>query len=191
MIALDPPFRRATAADAPVLAVLVNEAGHGMPLHLWTSMAGDGGDPWEIGRARQAEKAAQGQIVVADRGAGAVAGLTGYVAEKDEIDEATPALFVPLIELESEVAGSWYVNVLATLPQARGEGLGGALLSIAERIAEAEGCGRMSVIVAGDNAGARRLYERCGYREMARRACVKEGWETDTRDWVLMTKPLP
>ena len=190
MIDLDPPFRLATPDDAPALAVLVNEAGHGLPLHLWTTWAAPGEDPWEIGRARQAEKAAAGRIVVADEGAGVLASLTGYVAAQEEIDADTPDLFVPLIELENEVPGSWYVNVLATLPEARGRGLGAALLNVAERIAEGERCGRMSVIVADDNAGARRLYERQGYDETARRACVRGGWRTGTRDWVLMEKAL-
>ena len=77
-VKLQQPFRIATTADAKELAELVNFAGEGLPLHVWTGMAGDGQDPWEIGRARQAEKAEGGQIFVADFGEGAVAGLTGY-----------------------------------------------------------------------------------------------------------------
>lgn len=190
MIDLSPPFRIATPDDAPALAVLVNEAGQGMPLYLWSQWAEAGAAPWEIGRARQASAAGEGKIVVADEGGGVLAQLTGYVAQFEAVDADTPALFAPLIELENDVPGSWYVNVLATMPQARGQGLGAALLNIAERIAEAEGCEMMSVIVAGDNAGARRLYERQGYREVARRDCVTEGWETETREWVLMVKGL-
>jgi RimJ/RimL family protein N-acetyltransferase len=48
----------------------------------------------------------------------------------------------------------------------------------------------MSVIVSDANAGARRLYERCGYRETATRAMVKEGWQNEGRNWVLLTKAL-
>ena len=190
MIDLDPPFRLATPADAPALAVLVNEAGHGMPHFLWSGWAEADQDPWEIGRARQAAKAAEGRIVVADPGGGVVAQLTGYVAAHEEVTEDVPPLFVPLIELENRVVGSWYVNVLAAMPEARGMGYGGALLNIAERLARAEGCARMSVIVADDNAGARRLYERQGYEETARRACVTGGWQTATRAWVLMERAL-
>jgi ribosomal protein S18 acetylase RimI-like enzyme len=190
MTDLDPPFRIATPEDAPALAELVNAAGHGMPLYLWTTWAEAGQDPWEIGRNRQAKKAADGRIIVADRGNGAVAQLTGYIAEPEIIGDDTPEMFVPLIELENEVPGSWYVNVLATMPEARGQGLGAALLNIAERLGRAATCKRMSVIVASDNPGARRLYERQGYREAARRDCVPGGWKTDTREWVLMTKSL-
>jgi ribosomal protein S18 acetylase RimI-like enzyme len=48
----------------------------------------------------------------------------------------------------------------------------------------------MSVIVSDANAGARRLYERLGYREMARRAMVKEDWTNEGQAWVLLTKAL-
>lgn len=48
----------------------------------------------------------------------------------------------------------------------------------------------MSVIVADNNAGARRLYERFGYEEVATVPCVKEGWETETEHWVLLIKSL-
>ncbi len=192
MIPLDAPFRLATERDAPALAELVNFAGEGLPLHIWKGLAAPHEDPWEVGRKRQADKAAEGQIVVADFGEGAVASLTGYVIgpAPEPIGDEFPALFRPLQELENEALDSWYVNVLACYPAHRGQGLGSRLLNLAERIAEAEGLGRMSVIVAGDNTGARRLYERQGYRETAERPCVTEGWQTSTDRWVLLMKDL-
>lgn len=48
----------------------------------------------------------------------------------------------------------------------------------------------MSVIVANNNTGARRLYERHGYEVAATLACVKEAWETDTEHWVLLNRSL-
>lgn len=192
MITLDPPFRVATASDAAALAELVNFAGEGLPVHLWTDLAEDGQDPWEVGRMRQAEKAREGQIVVADYGQGAVASLTGYVigSVPIPIGRDFPPLFRPLQELENQALDSWYVNVLASYPAHRGQGLGSKLLDIAERIARDAGLGEMSVIVADTNAGARRLYERHGYRELAARPCEKEGWDTEIAQWVLLTKPL-
>lgn len=192
MIRLDPPFRTATEADAPELAELVNFAGEGLPRYIWSQLGKPGEDPWDVGRARQAAKAAEGQIVVADYGEGAVAGLTGYVIGPDPvpIGDDFPALFRPLQELENQAPDSWYVNVLACYPAHRGQGLGSRLLEIADRIAAAEGQRRMSVIVAADNTGARRLYERHGYAETASRPCVAEGWQTDTDRWVLLMKDL-
>ncbi|MEC9342684.1 MAG: GNAT family N-acetyltransferase, partial [Pseudomonadota bacterium] len=80
-LALIPPFRLAAPADAPVLAELVNYAGEGLPHYLWRTMAAEGQDPWQIGRERQAKKAAEGQIYVIDEGDGVVAGLTGYAIQ--------------------------------------------------------------------------------------------------------------
>ena len=192
MIALDSPFRLAHEDDAHALADLVNFAGEGLPLHLWTGLAKDGEDPWVIGRARQAAKARDGQVVVVDFGHGAVAGLTGYGigAEPEEIGDHFSALFRPLQELENQALESWYVNVLACYPENRGRGLGSQLLNLAEEIARADGFRRMSVIVADENEGARRLYERAGYVERAKAPCVKDGWDTTTENWVLLIKPL-
>jgi ribosomal protein S18 acetylase RimI-like enzyme len=192
MIDLTPPLRLANEADAFALAELVNHAGHGLPHYIWTSLADDGQDPWDIGRARQAEKALEGQVVVVDLGDGAVASLTGYGigAEPVAIGEDFPTLFRPLQELENQALESWYVNVLACYPRHRGHGHGSRLLDIAEEIARSEGYRRMSVIVAGDNTGARRLYERKGYAEVATAPCLREGWQTDTETWVLLMKRL-
>jgi len=48
----------------------------------------------------------------------------------------------------------------------------------------------LSGIVSDANMGARRLYERYGYRERAMRAMVKEGWENAGASWILLTKTL-
>lgn len=192
MVKLEPPLRFASEADAKELADLVNFAGEGMPLYIWEGLAKDGQNPWEIGRARQIERVREGQIVVVDFGDGAVASLTGYPigSEPQPIGDDFPALFRPLQELENRALESWYVNVLACYPEYRGQGLGSRLLDLAEQIARDGEMPRMSVIVASNNAGARRLYERQGYEEVAALPCVKEGWETDTEHWVLLIKPL-
>ena len=64
------------------------------------------------------------------------------------------------------------------------------LLALAEDLAREQDLSAMSLIVASGNAGARRLYERTGYVEIARRAIVKEGWECDSDEWVLLVKRL-
>ena len=190
MIELKPPLRIAREEDAPVLAELVNHAGEGMPEYLWSTMAGPGEDPWEIGRQRQAKKVADGQIYVVDEGKGAIAGLTGYAipANPEPIPDDMPAMFRPLQELENLAPATWYVNVLAAIPAERGKGHGTRLLGLAEELASDAGLSGLSLIVAGNNDGARRLYERSGYRELARRLNVPEGWDTDIAEWVLLVK---
>lgn len=82
------------------------------------------------------------------------------------------------------------MNVLEVLPQFRGQGLGTALLSLADETGRTLGKRGMSVIVSDVNRGASRLYERCGYRTAATRPIVKEGWINEGENWVLLTKIL-
>ena len=64
------------------------------------------------------------------------------------------------------------------------------LLEIAEALARDTGRQGLSIIVSDGNSGARRLYERSGYRETATRPIVKEDWKNGGTNWVLLTKPL-
>ncbi len=191
MIDLEPPFRLAEPRDGAVLAKLVNFAGEGMPLYLWQQLAEPGEDPWVVGARRHLSKLETGLVIVADDGEGAFAELTGYSigAEPEPLDEL-PAMLVPLQDLENHALNSWYVNILAIMPDRRNEGWGTKLLAIAETIGRRDNHTRMSVIVADNNGGARRLYERTGYREVTRRPMVKNGWTSDGQNWVLLIKPL-
>ena len=192
MIRLDPPLRLAMRRDARALAELVNFAGEGLPLHLWTKIAGPRADPWEIGRERQEAKVDSANIVVVDEGDGVLAAMTGYVVgpEPEPVTDEMPPLFRPLQELENLAPESWYVNVLAAYPHARGRGYGTRLLQLADEFAREAGLDRLSIIVADLNDGARRLYERRGFSETARRPMVKEGWPGDGEEWVLLMKRL-
>lgn len=49
-------------------------------------------------------------------------------------------------------------------PTHRGSGIGSALLAATERLARESGCDAMEINVDGDDTGARRFYERHGYR---------------------------
>jgi ribosomal protein S18 acetylase RimI-like enzyme len=95
---------------------------------------------------------------------------------------------VPLQELENRAPGTWNVSVLGVLPQFRNLGLGTELLRMADERARKLGKRGMSIIVSDANIGARRLYERLGYREVARRTMVKEQWVSDGHEWVLLIK---
>ena len=194
MLMLDPPFRRATPADASALAELANMAGEGMPFHLWARMAGPGETPWNVGRAR-----ARGEhgsfsyrnAVVAEVDGQVVGSLVGYRLpdEPTAIDlDTTPAMLVPMQELENLVPETLYVNFLATRPEHRRQGYGTGLLSIADRMVSGTDASGLSIIVTDANENARRLYERCGYRSAAVRSMVKEDWKNPGENWLLLTK---
>lgn len=188
-------LRPAQLADAPVLALLVNYAGEGMPLYLWEKLAADGQTGWDVGRQRAERETGsfsyRNATIVESIGAAAGA-LIGYEIPKEPepVPPDMPAMFVPLQELENLAPETWYVNVLAVLPQFRSTGHGSRLLALADETGERLKKSGMSVIVADNNVGARRLYERFGYAETARRPIVKEGWLTEGREWVLLTKEL-
>jgi ribosomal protein S18 acetylase RimI-like enzyme len=192
-------IRPARPADATHLACFVDMASEGLALHLWETMRKPGQTLFEVGRSRAMREEGSfsyrnGHVAELD---GNVAGaLVGYrIAEVHDPnyrrggDPNTPALpgFIqPLVELESMVPGHWYVNILATYPEYRGQGIGGALLAQAEVLAT--GARGMAVVVASENTAARGLYESAGYRQMATRPLVGLPGPHRGGDWVLMTK---
>ena len=189
------PFRPARPEDADVLAQLVNFAGEGLPYYLWGKMASPGEDAWSVGRQRALRDTGAFSFrnaTIAEHDGAAAGALIGYeIGRKAEpIAEDTPALFVPLQELENLALDTWYVNVLAVLPEFRGIGLGGKLLDLADKFGAAAGRAGMSVIVHDTNTGARRLYERHGYHEIARREIVKQDWRAEGKEWLLLTKAI-
>lgn len=187
-------LRPAVKDDAFALAELINFAGEGLPHYLWEEIAGPGETAWEVGsqRARRMDGGFSYRNATVAVDAGSVAAmLLGYPlpAESEPVDfSQMPALFVPLQELENLAPGTWYINVLAVYPEHRRRGLGTRLLALAEEKARETGCAGLSLIVSDANGGARRLYERRGYRENASRPMVKADWDNPGQNWVLMVK---
>jgi ribosomal protein S18 acetylase RimI-like enzyme len=188
-----PPFRRAVQADASVLAVLVNYAGEGMPFYLWGKLVEAGETAWDVGRRRAARESGSfsyRNAVVVEHEHQCAGCLIGYEIPEDPppIPTDMPGMFVPLQQLENMAPSTWYVNVLAVLPQFRNRRHGTQLLRLADEIGRALGKRGMSVIVSDANLGARRLYERQDYRAVALRPMIKECWASDGLNWVLLTK---
>lgn len=64
-----------------------------------------------------------------------------------------------------------FVAYMAVEPECRRSGVGAALLTAAEDEARRRGLPYMALMVTEENAGARRLYERGGYRTERRLLC--------------------
>ncbi len=176
------------------MAELVNMAGENLPYYLWSQLAGPDESPWDVGRSR-AQRESGGfsyrNTIVRVIDDVVVACLIGYpLPDRPDPDVYSdmPAMFVPLQELEDMACGTWYVNVLATLPAYRGKGYGSAFLQLAEQVGFDENKSGMSVIVSDANPGARCLYERHGYVEKSMRPMVKESWENPGQNWLLLVK---
>jgi ribosomal protein S18 acetylase RimI-like enzyme len=188
-------IRAASAADADHLARFTNMAADDLALHFWKKSVGPDGDPFALGRERAARETGNfsyRNAWLAEVDGEVAACLLGYPAalEPEPIEPDTPPLFVPLLELENMAPGSWYLNVLATYPQFRGNGLGSALLAKAEAVTRDLGRSTISLIAEDTHSDALRLYRAKGFTEIARRPLVKEDWPVDASEWILFTKTL-
>jgi hypothetical protein len=93
------------------------------------------GDAWSIGRERAARDVGSfsyRNAKILDRNGLPVAALIGYGIPNapDPVPADIPAMFVPLQELENLAPATWYVNVLAVLPEFRGTSSGQASFAI-------------------------------------------------------------
>jgi ribosomal protein S18 acetylase RimI-like enzyme len=185
-------LRPGRSDDAPLLAELINYAGEGLPLYFWSKTAGPDETAWDVGHRRAAREEAYGNATIIEHNGNAAGCLIGYGigSSPAPIPSDMPAIFAPLHELQNLAPDTWYVNVLAIRPQFRRTGLGTRLLAHADEIASGRGHRALSIVVSDANRGARRLYERCGYREVATRAMVKEVWVNEGQNWVLLMKML-
>ncbi|MGH6824613.1 GNAT family N-acetyltransferase [Methyloceanibacter sp.] len=189
-MALTALYRPATKADASALAVLVDIAGEGLPAHLWSTLKAPGQSILEVGRegaAREEGGFSYRNAIVAAVEGEIAACLVGYRLD-DPYDLGTlaeiPELVRPLVLLEAKVPGSWYVNVFATFPEFRRQGIGRELLAIAEQKARESGAPALSVIVAGANERAARVYRHAGFAAAAWEKMVPFPGYTQAGDWV-------
>jgi ribosomal protein S18 acetylase RimI-like enzyme len=83
--------------------------------------------------------------------------------------------------------GTWHIHAIAAYPEHRGCGLGTELMLLAEELRQASGANRSSLLVA-DTSRARRLYDRFGFREKARRPMVIGNWQNPGKDWLLLIR---
>ncbi|MGB9357159.1 MAG: GNAT family N-acetyltransferase [Acidimicrobiia bacterium] len=64
--------------------------------------------------------------------------------------------------IDTVADGDFYLQAIAVDPDRRGLGIGSKLFGHVEDEARRVGCGRLTLVVAVENEGARRLYERMG-----------------------------
>jgi ribosomal protein S18 acetylase RimI-like enzyme len=86
--------------------------------------------------------------------------------------------------------GDLYVQYIGVEPEAQGRGVGTALLEEGEALAREMGLLRYTLYVAADNPGARRLYERLGFRERRRLRSRVTRRLLGVEEWVYMVKAL-
>ncbi len=170
-------MRPAAPEDAAALAFLINEAGEGFPEFFWSRNEA-GQDKWEYGAMRAAREdgdfSYRNAHVVEENGR-VVAMLLGFVVQEAEVElEKVDPLVRPLVVLEQRAQGSWYVNALAVRPECRSAGIGSRLLGLAHALALLAGCEQVSLQNFTCNHRARSLYQRLGFKEVAREPMARE-----------------
>ncbi len=188
--------RDAEEAEARDIAYLLNLAGEGIPEYLWRGGVKGKESPLDVGTRRAAREEGvfsytRARVCTADNR------LVGMVLSYRQPDpygvgdlSEYPEVVRPLVELEAQAPGSWYINAIATFEGHRGKGVARTLLADVEDRARAKLCDRLSLIVASENPGAKRLYEHIGFKPVTSLPVVPYPGCLHAGDWILMIRDL-
>ena len=187
-------IRSATHADCLAIAELSQMASDNMVDHFWADSQLPGQSLEEVGaEAAKSENAnfSYRNTRIAcehDEIAGMLLAYRLPVAEDNDDDPLEFPEFVrPLIQLEQLVAESFYINMLATYPRFRGQGIGRKLLAEVDKHAITADCKLISILVFAINQGALRLYLRHGYKIVERLPMVASDY-LPAGDVLLLTR---
>jgi len=187
-------LRPARVEECRAIAELFRMASSGVADYIWTGLAQPGEDLIDAGARRYRRENTDfsyQNVTVAVTGneiAGMVAAyMIGPRSVADADHDMDPVL-LPYARLEQP--DSFYIAGMAVFPGFRGAGIGTRLIDAAAERGHAAGTLELSLIVFEKNFRARRLYERCGFREIARERVVPHPLIACRGDALLMTRPL-
>ena len=187
-------FRPARREESRVIAALYRISSDGVADYIWTCLAQAGEDVLDVGARRYARKNTDFSYenvtlaLVNGRIAGMIAAYVIGPRATDAPDDVDPVL-APYMKLEQP--NSLYVAGMALFPEFRHQGIGTRLLERAAENARARGLRELSLIVFEQNAGAKRLYERSGFREIRREPIVPHPLIRHDGDALLMVRRIP
>jgi ribosomal protein S18 acetylase RimI-like enzyme len=186
-------LRPAMRSEAAELAVLVDIASHGFASWLWYGgvLAKSAETAFEHGRNRLRQDEGLGTwrdavVVLVEEeivGASVSYAIDASVAE---IEPKHPVL-APLLALQREVVGHWFIDSLGVYKAHRGKGIGRALL---EHEFVRAGQAPVSLITESHNERAQALYKRNGFEEVTRARAVPLFEDSRKHDWVLFTRKV-
>jgi ribosomal protein S18 acetylase RimI-like enzyme len=203
-------FRRATVDDCLAIAQLMQIASDGVCDYIWSLQQNEfpGLSLAEIGAQRYAEGEgnfsyrncvmAAADPLAADPGLPSVQGMmmsfgippVDPAAPSDPaFDDGSPDMAV-LAPYMLEQPHSWYICALAVWPAYRGRGIGTQFLELAAAQARERGFPELSLLCFEQNGGALRLYQRRGFREVARTEVIPHPLIHHTGDILLLTKSV-
>jgi ribosomal protein S18 acetylase RimI-like enzyme len=167
-------IRDARKEEAIELAVLVNHAGRGpnnkgLDFVGWSLAAKEGEGPYEYGgRIIASEEGKYSYLnmrVIEANGKVAALSLCFEVFERTEEEmKLIPEEFRIFKELTNTIAGKFYLDSLAALPEFRGNGFGKLILEDSILRAKNAGYDEVYLIVFEQNKKALGLYEKAGFK---------------------------
>ncbi len=185
-------IRRAEKRDAAELAILVDIASHGFASWLWYGavLSGDVETAMERGLARMRDDAADDgwrSASIAEIDGETAGASVGHAISADILAESSPhPSLAPLVALQQQVVGSWFVDSIAVYSSHRRKGIGRKLL---EHEMSRAGENMLSLITESHNATALNLYRASGFAEQARLDAFKISEKSEPFEWVLLTRP--
>ena len=185
-------FRPARKEDCATIAALYSISSDGVADYIWSKIAERGEDILDVGRRRYEREGTafsyENCTMVESDGkiAGMLVAFPMHVDPSQE--EETDPVLVPYSKLEED--NSYYICGIALFPEFRGRGIGSRLLARAEEHAREKGFEKVSLLVFEQNEGAKRLYERIGYREVQRAPSYPHPLIHCTGDALLMVKDI-
>lgn len=184
-------IRRAERRDAAELAILVDLSSHGIASWLWYGAVLDGTTQTalEHGRnqlRRDEERAGWKDASLAEVDGEAAGVVIGHLVDASFADETAPhPVFEPILRLQQQVIGHWFIDSVGVYLHHRGHGIGRKLLD--HELARAAGRS-VSLITESTNEVALGLYKSRGFAEAARLASVSIDDNSKQHDWVLLTR---
>lgn len=185
-------FRPARKEDCATIAALYSISSDGVADYIWSKIAEPGEDILDVGRKRYEREGtafSYESCTMVESDGEIVGMLVAFPMRVDPSEEEeTDPVLVPYSKLEED--NSYYICGMALFPEFRGRGIGSRLLALAEEHAREKGFDKLSLLVFEQNAGAKRLYERNGYREVARAPVHPHPLVHYTGDALLMVKEV-
>ncbi len=163
-------FRPALPTDARDIAQLFLISSEGAAAYIWSQLAEPGQDLLDVGASRYARSGVDfsyENCLVAEAEGAVVGMMHSYVMRHDpDAAPVTDPVLAPYADLE--IPDTLYISSLALHEGWRNQGLGVQFLAHARKRAEVLGLIGMSLIDYAANTGARRFYERHGFRIVGR-----------------------
>ena len=185
-------FRPAKKSDCPTIASLYSISSDGVADYIWTKLAQPGENLLDVGQRRYEKENSlfsyqNCTLAILDKTIVGMLVAFPMVVDETAEPEEDPVL-APYSKLEEN--NSYYICGVALFPEYRNRGIGTRLMNLAETHSVTKGFTKLSLIVFEQNIGAKRLYDRLGYREIAREPIFPHPLIHYSGDALLMVKQV-